>query len=110
MIGSPLPATMYLIFTPLESKNWSAASALQGSRKSKLEITTRVVRFMSAPARRDELYRLNSFLFAQQCFVESAMKRTDQVRLQIRYCYAMILLSLACSGDRTKYSFPYLSR
>src|SRR6267154_176435 len=48
MIGSPVPATMYLIFTPLESKNWSLASAMQGSRKSKLVTATRVLDFTCA--------------------------------------------------------------
>src|SRR6267154_2689706 len=48
MIGSPVPATMYLIFTPLESKNWSLASAMQGSRKSKLVTATRFLDFTCA--------------------------------------------------------------
>src|SRR5882762_5631970 len=37
------------------------------------------------------------------------MKRTDQVRLQISYWWAMISVSLACPGDRTKHALPYLS-
>src|SRR5258708_20683943 len=41
-------ATIYLIFTPLESKNWSLAPAMQGSRKSKLVTATRVLDFTCA--------------------------------------------------------------